>query len=209
MDYRISHRFHMTWLHWLLAALWSGVLCAQDAGERELVRAAGAADLAGVSRLLQQGVSANAAVDRRAGVAREEVATAGVRTSGDTALAAAARARSAEIVRLLLASGADVNRAAVDGTPLAIAALRSDRRVAELLLAARADPNERDGAGATPLYRAVLAGDVELARRLLAAGADPNLRSPAVGGPPQEPGSGVPLAEAAKRGDRELARALV
>jgi ankyrin repeat protein len=210
LSHELSHRLHTRWLHWLLAALWSAAASAQPAATQgELVAAARAGDLAKASQLLQQGVSANAATGRVVGEVREDVATAGITTPGDTALAAAARSGSAEIVRLLLANGALANCPGVQGTPLAQAALHGHAAVAELLLAAGADPNARDGAGAAPLYRAALAGDLRLLQRLLAAGADPNLRSPPVGGSVDAPGSGLPLVEAAKRGRLDMVRALL
>lgn len=181
---------------------------AQDTGHA-LVAAAAAGDLAATSRLLQQGVPANAtrALARRGTWQGDDPATAPTAGSAQTALCAAAQAGSVEIARLLLTAGADVDRACPLGAPLAIAALRGDARMAGLLLSARAYPDVRDGAGATPLYRAVLAGDEALARRLLAARADPNLRSPGVGAVP--PSSGLPLIEAARQGRAGLVEALL
>jgi ankyrin repeat protein len=177
--------------------------------ERALVEAARKADLATASRLLQEGASPRAAIGpARAPLAiPEEPATAQSMLAMQTALCAAASAGSLEIARLLVAAGAEVNRAGPYGTPLAIAALRGDARLATMLLRAGADPNVRDGGGATPLYRAVLSGDQPLALRLLEAGADPNLRSAGVASVP--PSSGLALIEAARRGDLELTRALL
>src|SRR5262249_29565929 len=106
--------------------------------ERALVDAARKADLAAASRLLQEGVSPRAAAGAsRVAVANaEELASASNATAAQSALCAAVSAGSLEIARLLIAAGAELNRAGPYGTPLAIAALRRDARMSELLLRA-------------------------------------------------------------------------
>lgn len=61
-----------------------------------------------------------------------------------------------DVVKLLLAHGADVNTKDNTGqTPLFDAAVRNSTDVAELLLANRADVNATDKDGQTPLHEAV------------------------------------------------------
>ena len=80
----------------------------------------------------------------------------GTDAAGITPLLRAARARNVEIVRALLAAGADPNfsRGQIGSTALHVAAgtLRAD--IAGLLIEAGADPNARDRDGRTPLARA-------------------------------------------------------
>ena len=89
----------------------------------------------------------------------------------ETALHVAARAGSAEGVRLLLAHGAVAD--ARDGrgrTALHLAASRGLACVAALI-AAGARVDAADAGGGTPLHAASLAGDVATTRALLDAGA--------------------------------------
>lgn len=137
---------------------------------------------------------------------------------GDTALHLAAAGYRVEIVRLLLAAGADVNAAMNHrhSRPLHYAAdgyiigpeWDPERQVEtiECLLAAGADVNAQDKNGATALHRAVRTRCVAAARALLAAGARPNLRNKPGSTPfhlavqnTGRGGSGAPEARAAQR----------
>jgi ankyrin repeat protein len=85
------------------------------------------------------------------------------RSSGDnwdaTPLQHAILARQPAAARVLLARGADVNRAGLGSqTPLVLAAGDTDPAILKLLLAHGADPTVEDAEGATPLSRAVAAG---------------------------------------------------
>jgi ankyrin repeat protein len=84
----------------------------------------------------------------------------------------------AEVVRLLLAHGADAKEAIRNGsTPLHAAAYTGDPELVSLLLSAGADPNAvqhpQGTADTTPLSIAAGRGDVDAVRVLLDAGADP------------------------------------
>ena len=93
---------------------------------------------------------------------------------GYTPLLFAARRGDAASARLLVAAGADVNRAAASGTsPLVVAAHSGHGTLAAFLLSAGADPGAAD-AGYAALHAAVLRGDPPLVRALLAHGADPD-----------------------------------
>lgn len=85
---------------------------------------------------------------------------------GLTPLMVAAKAGSVDVARLLIAAGANVNRADKSGgTPLLLA---SDLTVINVLLAAGADPDAADATGETPLSRAVQRRDLEALSVLLA-----------------------------------------
>jgi ankyrin repeat protein len=148
-----------------------------DSGLWELEALMGAAiernDVAIVRLLLDHGADPNAGVGRQR----------------ESPLLAAARLGCWEIADLLLASGAAPNgRGAVNNafTPLYVAALHDNLRVAYSLLSAGADPNTasrigRDGRllneakGPTPLMEALRRGDLTLAEALLKHGAKPHV----------------------------------
>jgi ankyrin repeat protein len=93
-----------------------------------------------------------------------------------TPLLAACYGRNDAAMRLLIAHGADVNRADAYGRrPLHVAAFNP--RLVQLLLEAGADPNAPDSEGNTPLHRAAEGGALESARLLLARGSDPSLQN--------------------------------
>jgi len=108
---------------------------------------------------------------------------------GDTALHLAAAGYRVEIMRLLLAAGADPNAAgnhrrsgplhyAVDGyiTGPDWDAARQVKAI-DCLLAAGADIHAQDKNGATPLHRAVRTRSAAAVKFLLDAGSDPKLRN--------------------------------
>jgi uncharacterized protein len=88
-----------------------------------------------------------------------------------------------EVVRLLLAAGADPNRpfpqacAEYAATPLSVAVVGGEANVVRLLLAAGADPHASgglDGMEFTPFVLAMLNRNAVVMQVLLEAGADPN-----------------------------------
>jgi uncharacterized protein len=90
-------------------------------------------------------------------------------------LVEAARAGRHDMVRALVAGGADVNQRAGDGTTaLHWSVLNGDAALVDLLLAAGADVSAANRHGVTPLALAATNGSGPLVERLLGAGADPN-----------------------------------
>lgn len=127
---------------------------------------------------------------------------------GQSALYAAAVSDEPGAVRLLLAAGADPERASgPDGgdLPLCGAACGGHTEVVLALLAAGASPDRREAYGFTALAWAVGQGHVETVEALLAHGADPDLPGPGGGAPDGEP----PLVTAARRGSPSTVRALL
>lgn len=99
--------------------------------------------------------------------------------SGDgfTALHYAAFFGRSDVIRLLLARGAEVDSVGhgwMTGTALHSAVSRMQRDPVQILLDAGANPNARQSAGWSPLHSAARNGDVESVRSLLEAGADPS-----------------------------------
>ncbi|MER6601654.1 ankyrin repeat domain-containing protein [Streptomyces parvus] len=100
---------------------------------------------------------------------------------GTTALYTAAVQDRPEMVRLLLAAGADPNRASgpeAGDLPLCGAACGGHTEVVEALLSAGAQPDLREEFGFTALRWAVGLGHAPTVEALLAAGADPLLPGP-------------------------------
>ena len=93
---------------------------------------------------------------------------------GRTPLERAARNDFPEIVRLIVAGHASINRPDPEGkTALYWAALQGDPRIVDILLKGGAKV-DKDAKGVTPLMAAAGAGNDEIVTQLLAAGADAN-----------------------------------
>ena len=138
-------------------------------------------------------------------VARDPSLANAMAPDGYSPLGLAAFFKRRELVRYLLAKGADPRTGSRDQgfTPLhsavATDAGAADAEIVRLLLDAGADPNARTRQGGTPLHTVAFSGDRDLARHLLARGADRGVRD----------ARGRAAAEiAAARGHGELAREL-
>lgn len=83
--------------------------------------------------------------------------------------------QDAEMVKLLLSAGADVNLASMSGTPLTAAAWRNSTDIVQMLIDAGADVNALDYQGKTALSESILLGKSQHVSRLIRAGADVNL----------------------------------
>lgn len=93
-----------------------------------------------------------------------------------TALHVAMKYGRDEMVELLLAKGADVNKTYVtEDSALHIAIEKKRPDWVTALIARKADVNRKNIGGVTPLAKAVESDQVEVARILLEKGADPNL----------------------------------
>lgn len=97
--------------------------------------------------------------------------------AADNELKKRSRSSRAEIVKLLLEAGADVDNGQQGGaTPLWIASQEGNERIVNLLLAAGARVDARSMDGATPLIAASEKGHHGVVQLLLQAGADVNAR---------------------------------
>ncbi|MCH2253864.1 MAG: ankyrin repeat domain-containing protein [Vicinamibacterales bacterium] len=95
---------------------------------------------------------------------------------GFTPLLYAVTAGDLDVVRVLLAAGANVDEAGPDGmTALMLALIKRHEAIALFLLDQGADPHAAD-AGYTALHLASATGHLGVAEALLTRGADPNLR---------------------------------
>ncbi|HVY71221.1 MAG TPA: ankyrin repeat domain-containing protein [Verrucomicrobiae bacterium] len=145
--------------------------------------------------------------------------------AGDTALHAAAAGHRPEMVKLLLASGADPEvmgkhrharplHYAADGAP-GNPSWSAKRQVAtlRLLLAAGANTHAQDKNGATPLHRAVRTRCAAAVQCLLDAGADATIRNKPGSTPfhlaVQNTGRGGSGNDEAKAAQREIIRAFL
>ncbi|MGX1884380.1 ankyrin repeat domain-containing protein [Streptomyces sp. NPDC055287] len=156
------------------------------AGPRTLIEAVYGGGDDDVVRLLRSGVPAEAADDE-----------------GATALYTASVQNRPGMVRLLLAAGADPDRASGrDGgdLPLCGAAVGGHTDVVEALLSAGATPDLREEFGFTAMAWAVRQGHADTVEALLEYGADPGLAAP---------GAESPLVVAARRGSTETVRTLL
>jgi hypothetical protein len=161
----------------------------KDEALRELVNAIVASDTATVSRLRSASPEL-AKASFETGASRQEAKTyfldpvARYIYAGDTALHFGAAAYKSEMVRELIAAGADVRAKNRFGDePLHAAAVGSPgshfwnptAQVAtiECLIEAGADPNSADKRGVTPLHKAVRTRCAAAVRALLEHGADP------------------------------------
>jgi ankyrin repeat protein len=127
-----------------------------DAEIDRLILAAGGGDLPAVNALLAAGVDANG---KR-------------RFVGDTALEDACLNSHLEVVKALLAAGANPNAKPDGYTPLIMATRTGNLAVIRALLAAKADVDSRWNVnGRTALLEGIRSGHIEVMRVLLEAGA--------------------------------------
>jgi ankyrin repeat protein len=96
---------------------------------------------------------------------------------GHTPLSLAAGGGHLEIVRLLLAHGADLNPVSADGSALLMAAYGGRETTVALLLEHGADPNVASKSGETPLMAAAFKGLTQIGRMLIDAGAGLDART--------------------------------
>ena len=129
-------------------------------------------------------------------------ALSGTAQAADTAtLADAAEQRNRALIGELLATGADVNAAQVDGmTALHWAVYNDDAETAGLLVRSRANVNATNRYGVPPLFIACTNGNATVVRLLLDAGANANASLP---------GGETVLMTAARVGNLEAVKALL
>jgi len=129
---------------------------------QDLLEACRQGDAETLGRLLSNGASAAAIID---GADRE----------GRTPLYLACDAAHADVVKMLIEAGADVNKAGSYGcTPVYMASEGGHADVVKMLIEAGADLNKADDYGCTPVYKASERGDADVVKMLIEAGADVN-----------------------------------
>ena len=97
----------------------------------------------------------------------------------------AAREGHTDVIRTLIAAGADPNVRNIDNTiPLHCAAEGGHAKAVVTLLESGADPNARNSDEAAPLHYAAEGGHADVIGALIAAGADPNVTGSGFGGTP-------------------------
>jgi len=178
-----------------LAPLLSMIFTVSFLPIRSLVEACSDGDVSAVRRLLDEGRSVHETTEEGESLLslacsagyyelaqvllamRANVEDRGVK--GDcTPLMEAASAGNADIVRLLLEHGADVNAQSSSGnTPLMYACAGGHEEVVTLLLEANANVEDHNENGHTPLMEAASAGHVGVAKILLSHGAGINTHS--------------------------------
>lgn len=111
----------------------------------------------------------------RALLARHADVSAAIPTSRQTALIWATAERHHEVMRELIAAGADVHaRSSIGFSALLFASRNGDIEAAKLLIASGAGVNELGSDGTHALPLAIVSGHEEFARFLLEQNADPN-----------------------------------
>ena len=176
----------------LLLRAGADVNAADDHGVTPLARASENASVSMVERLLAAGADPNAAQANgltplmtaartgslgivRSLLARGAAVDAATASTRETALMWAVAERHRDVVRALVARGADVHPQPGQAfSPLIAAARNGDIETARLLLAAGAGVDETGSDGAHPLAYAVVVGQSAFAHFLLERGADPN-----------------------------------
>lgn len=136
---------------------------------RALMRYAELGDLAGVKRLLAQGLDPDEVIS----------VNTGIETVEDTALYAAAGAGHLEIAEALIHAGADVNKKINDDeTPIIHAAMNGWPNMVTLLVQHKAEVNHAESYdGYTALHWAARLGRSVTVEELLVAGADDTIKS--------------------------------
>ena len=133
--------------------------------------AAGAMLMAADSRLSEAAMEGNTA--RVRSLLKEKVDVDGAQGDGTTALHWAAFRDDLDLVKLLLASGANPKAATREGaiTPLFMACTNGNAAIVSAMLAGGADPNTVNANGTTALMTAAASGSVDAVKVLLDRGA--------------------------------------
>jgi ankyrin repeat protein len=128
--------------------------------EWTLIRAVMLGDVKEVQQLIEGGADVNEQED-----------------SEGTVLMMAASRKDIEVVKVLLANGADINAKSKDGRTALMAAAYGDAKITKLLLDRGADVRTKTEDGHTALLSAVMAGSADAVKMLLDKGADVNALS--------------------------------
>jgi hypothetical protein len=132
-------------------------------------------------------------------LAAGSLVNAATRDGAATPLLLASQRNHGAVVKLLLAAGADINRASAQGlTPLYVAAQEGHLEVVGALLAGGAAVNQAAADGSTPLYIAAQNGHADVVRALLWVGADASIAF----------NTSTPLAVARRKGHTAIAELL-